>query len=175
MPPGSAATSRYFSRTWWRSSSRSTKSRMSAIVLSHCVPANGSFLGNCHYDLAAVHVLLVTCAGQPFANSAKARLTIAIVQRQKPKSRGAARLVFEIVFRLPSILDRFRPHSSNAEARLLQERCHLVRVVTAGTVICRRQLEDVGAGRFKLFVPDGICRWHTFGAPSDGPHRAGRL
>src|ERR1700693_3332614 len=142
MPPGSAPTSRYFSRTWWRSSSRSTKSRISAMVLSQCVPANGGFLGNCHHDLAAVHVLLVTCASQPFANSAKASLTIALVPRQKPQSRRTARLVFEIVFRPPSMLDRFRPHSRNAEAGLLQERCHLVRAVTAGTVICRRQLED---------------------------------
>src|SRR5487761_172136 len=170
MPPGSAATSRYFSRTWWRSSSRSTNLRMSAIVLSQCVPANGGFLGNCHYDLAAVHVLLVTCACQPFANSAKARLTIAFVQRQKPQSRGTARLVFEIVFRPPSILDRFRPHSRCAEPRLLQERCHLVCAVAAGTVICGRQLEDTGAGCFPLFVPDGIRHRHTFSAPSDGPH-----
>jgi hypothetical protein len=36
------------------------KMRMSAIVLSPCVPANRGFLGNCHHDLPAVHVVLVT-------------------------------------------------------------------------------------------------------------------
>jgi hypothetical protein len=74
-------------------------------------------------------------------------------------------LVVEVVLRPP-------PNSRYDEARLLKERRHLLRVVTAGTIIGCGLLEDLSPRSFELLVPDGVGYRDTLSAPGDRTHRA---
>src|SRR5216683_2968640 len=77
-----------------------------------------------------------------------------------------------MAFRSPSMLDQLGPNLDRNEARLLEQRRHLLSAVAASAIVDCGQLDDLGACCLQLAIPSGARQGLILRPPRNCAHGA---